>query len=427
MKVVLISTFKTTGGAAIACKRLMKALQKAGMEVKLIVRDKTTDDTDVITVNASYLKRKINFIRFVWERFIIFVCNKFSKKNLFAVSIANTGTDISKLPVVKEADIIHLHWINQGFLSLKNIGQLVKTGKPIVWTMHDMWTFTGICHYAGDCTNYWKGCKSCVFLKKTSGQDLSTKIFNRKHKIHKNATNLSFVGCSNWIANCARQSALSTGINTICSIANPIDTQLYNVLPKSKARQKFNLPENKKLILFGAIKVTDERKGLKYMIDACNILTQKHPSLQQDLAIVVFGKNTDLLKYLFLFPVFCMNFVSGAQDMVALYNSADVFVIPSLEDNLPNTIMEAMACGTPCVGFNAGGIPEMIDHKVNGYVAEYKSAEDLATGIVWCLENCDNLSAEARKKALSHYSENIVAKKYIDLYNKLIIKCQKQI
>jgi glycosyltransferase involved in cell wall biosynthesis len=192
------------------------------------------------------------------------------------------------------------------------------------------------------------------------------------------------------------------------------------VLPKLEARQKFNLPKNKKLILFGSVKVADERKGLKYMIDACNILTQQYPSLQQDLAIVIFGKNTDLLKDLFLYPVFCMNFISGTQDMVALYNSADVFVIPSLEDNLPNTIMEALACGTPCVGFNAGGIPEMIDHKINGYVAKYKSAEDLATGIIWCLENCDNLSAEARKKALNHYSENIVAEQYIDLYNKLI-------
>ncbi|MDR3246873.1 MAG: glycosyltransferase, partial [Prevotellaceae bacterium] len=216
------------------------------------------------------------------------------------------------------------------------------------------------------------------------------------------------------------QSVLSTEINTIRSIANPIDTQLYNVLPKLEARQKFNLPKNKKLILFGSVKVADERKGLKYMIDACNILTQQYPSLQQDLAIVIFGKNTDLLKDLFLYPVFCMNFISGTQDMVALYNSADVFVIPSLEDNLPNTIMEALACGTPCVGFNAGGIPEMIDHKINGYVAKYKSAEDLATGIIWCLENCDNLSAEARKKALNHYSENIVAEQYIDLYNKLI-------
>ena len=138
MKVVLLNTSELTGGAAVAANRLMKALRKSGVEASMLVRDRKTDDPHVVSIDDSRMKRRLNFLRFVWERLVILICNLFSRKNLFQVSIANTGTDLSKHPLVQEADVIHLHWINQGFLSLADIRKLINTGKPIVWTLHDL-------------------------------------------------------------------------------------------------------------------------------------------------------------------------------------------------------------------------------------------------------------------------------------------------
>ena len=148
MKILILNTSERTGGAAVAAGRLEKALLRAGISVSKIVRKDT----------------KLNRLRFYWERLIIFLCNGLSRKKLFMVSIANTGEDISSNPLVKEADIIHLHWINQGFLSLNNIKKIVELNKPIVWTMHDMWPCTGICHHAWDCNNFMDECAKCPFL-----------------------------------------------------------------------------------------------------------------------------------------------------------------------------------------------------------------------------------------------------------------------
>lgn len=422
MKIVILSTFEIKGGAAIACNRLMQALQKAGVDVKLVVRDKVTNDVNVISTGESFIKRKFDFLKFAWERFIIFIHNKFDRSNLFTVSVANTGRNLLKLPEIQEADVINLHWINQGFLSLKDICQLIDTGKPIVWTMHDQWSYTGICHYVGNCTNYKAECRGCFFLKNTSKKDLSTKIFSKKKNIYSKAGKFNFVGCSKWIANCARESALVSENIMITSIPNPIDIHVYKPCSKAMARNIFNLPQDKKLILFGAVKVTDERKGLKFFIDACNELFEHYRLVKENIGIVIFGKEISALKDLFSFPVYGIDYLTNSQDIVMLYNSADIFVTASLEDNLPNTIMESMACGTPCVGFNVGGIPEMIDHKENGYVANYKDSKDLATGISWLLQEADynSLSENARKKVLEHYCEDVVAKQYIELYKSIL-------
>ena len=419
MKVVILNTSDFSGGAAIACNRLMVALQKSGVEVSMLVRDKKTDHDTVLSINKNTYKKSINSIRFLWERWIIFIHNRFSRKNLFKVSIANTGFDISTHPLVKEADIIHIHWINQGFLSLRDLKKLADSGKPIIWTMHDQWSYTGICHYAGECDKFIHLCANCPQLLRPNKSDLSYKTFKKKAQLYKSNV-FTFVGCSRWIANEAKKSALFNEAN-IVSIPNPIDTTLYTKKSKSDARKSSGLPFNKKLILFGACKVTDTRKGFDYMKSSCDLLFEQKRYAQEDLQIVVFGDKTNEIESLLPYPVLNVGYINDVQTMVNLYNAVDLFLIPSLEDNLPNTIMEAMACGTPCVGFNTGGIPEMIDHKQNGYVAEYKSAEDLATGINWVLQEADYpvLSDNARKKAESTYSETIVAKQYMELYKRL--------
>lgn len=397
MKIVILNTSERTGGAAVAAGRLGKALEQAGIQVDKLVRKDTW----------------LNRFRFYWERLIIFLCNHLNRKNLFAVSIANTGMDLSGHPLVKDADIIHLHWINQGFLSLKDIEELVKLNKPIVWTMHDMWPCTGICHHARDCEKFQMICESCFFLK-SKGKDLSTSVFDKKLSLYKEA-NITFVGCSRWLSGKAKKSYLLRD-KTVLSIPNPIDTEVYHPMDQDMTRELLGLPSGKRLLLFGALNVTDKRKGIDYLIEALRKIEK------QDVELVVFGQAKDDIRDLFPVSIHSMGYLSDESKIVALYNAVDMFITSSLEENLPNTIMESMACGTPCVGFEIGGIPEMIDHKINGYVASYKDASDLANGIRWVLEHEDQqaLSDACVKKVQENYTEEVVAKQYMALYKHLL-------
>ena len=231
---------------------------------------------------------------------------------------------------------------------------------------------------------------------------------------------INFVTCSHWLEGLAKKSALLAG-HTITCIPNPINTNLFKPHNKQEARNRCQLPQDARLVLFGSVKTTDKRKGIDYLVESCALLAEKHPELKTELGVVVFGKESQQLANLLPFKVYPLDFVSNEHQLVNIYNAVDLFVTPSLEENLPNMIMEAMACGIPCVGFNVGGIPEMIDHLHNGYVAQYKSSEDFANGIYWTLTDPDypSLAEQACRKAVTHYSESAIAKKYIDLYNKV--------
>ncbi|MBQ0085389.1 MAG: glycosyltransferase family 4 protein [Prevotella sp.] len=393
MNILILNTSDHVGGAAIAASRLMKALNKqSGIQCRMLTRKK-------------------KFPAFYFERFVIWMHNGFKRKGLFDVSIANCGEDVTNTKEFKDADIIHLHWINQGFLSLVGLRKILESGKPIIWTMHDMWAFTGVCHYANGCEKYWKGCCDCPQLMCQRHNDLSATYFEKKKTLFRNA-DIRFVGCSQWMADMARKSGLLAG-NHITNIPNAIDTDVFIPLNKNEVRKKFNLPLDKKLILFCSMKTTDTRKGMSYLIDACQYLQDC------EYSIIILGGKAEIYKDMLPMPIHCLNYVGNEKDMADVYNAADVFVTPSMQDNLPNTIMEAMSCGTPCVGFNTGGIPEMIDHKRNGYVAEYRNAQDLAKGITWVLENMDKecLCENARTKVMENYTEAVVAKRYIEMYN----------
>ena len=413
MRVLIINTSERTGGAAIAASRLMEALKNSGIKAKMLVRDKQTDQVTVVALKKSW--RQI--CQFVWERNVIRIANRFKKHNLFAVDIANTGTDITSLPEFRQADVIHLHWVNQGLLSLKDLRKIFLSGKPVVWTMHDMWPVTGICHHAGDCTHYQAQCHDCPLLYRGHRHDLSYKTFVKKQQLYKDA-NITFVACSRWLEELAKKSALTLG-HTVTNLPNPINTNLFHPTDKVAARRKLNLPEDKRLLLFSSMKITDKKKGIDYLVEACRLLHEKQPGFCEKLAVVVVGKESQQYADLFPFPVYCLSYIGKEKEMTAVYNAVDLFVTPSLQENLPNTIMEAMSCGVPCVGFCIGGIPEMIDHLHNGYVARYRSAEDLANGICWSLTEGDyqSLSTEARRKVLSTYTEHVVAMKYIGIYN----------
>ena len=413
MKVLIVNTSERTGGAAVAANRLMKALINNGVKAKMLVRDKETDSLTVAELPKSPLKQW----HFLWERLVVFCRLHFNRQHLFEIDIANAGTDITTLREFQEADLIHLHWINQGMLSLSNIRKILRSGKPVVWTMHDIWPATAICHYTRGCDNYKTQCSNCPLLPGGgSKSDLSASVWRKKEKML-DRENIYYVACSKWLENEAKASALLKD-QKITSIPNTIDVHVYCKLDKQQARQHLGLPTDKKIILFVSQRVTDVRKGMDYFVDAIARLAEAETSAHNNIGIAILGGHSEDVASRLALPVYPLGYVNDEKKIVEVYNAADVFVLPSLEDNLPNTIMEAMACGVPCVGFKVGGIPEMIDHKKNGYVAEYRNADDLARGISWVLSDADYnaLSEDAIHKVAHHYSQQSVALKYQDVY-----------
>ena len=413
MKVLIVNTSELTGGAAVAANRLAKALNHHGVEAKMLVLHRQTDKREVVVAGSRWG----NWLRFCYERLVIFLHNGLSRRNLFAVSISNTGFDVTKTPEFREADVIHLHWVNQGMLSLKGIRRILDSGKPVVWTMHDMWPATAICHYAHDCEKFEKDCSNCDLLRSSS---LSKRIWKQKLEML-SRHRISFVSCSRWLQGQAEQSLLLKG-QAITNIPNAIDTHFFHSGDKEKVRQKLHIPIEKRLILFVSQRVTDSRKGISFLIEAIKKLSENHPEMKENTAIAILGAHADELAEQLSLPVYPLGYVENQEKIVEIYNAADVFVLPSLSDNLPNTIMEAMACGVPCVGFDVGGIPEMIDHRKNGYVAKFRDADDLADGIRWVLAEADYkaLSEAAVRKVKENYSEQQVAARYLEIYQEAL-------
>ena len=410
MRVLIVNTSERTGGAAVAANRLMKALNNNGVKAKMLVRDKESDALTVVGLPKSPMLHW----HFLWERFVIFCRLHFSRKHLFEVDIANTGSDITRLREFQEADVIHLHWINQGMLSLNGIRKILRSGKPVVWTMHDIWPATAICHLTLGCRYFVNRCANCKYLPGGGGSsDLSSRIWQKKQQILADG-NIYYVACSRWLESEAKSSALLKG-QKITSIPNPIDTHIYKKGNKQEARQRLGLPLDKKLILFASQRVTNVNKGMSYLVDACRQLGD----LTKDLCeVVILGGHAEEVLEQLPMKAHPLGYINDEQRVVDVYNAADVFVLPSLSENLPNTIMEAMACGVPCVAFKVGGIPEEIDHLKNGYVAAYRDAADLAKGIAWVLQEADyeSLSSQAVHKVTHCYSQQSVAVKYLDVY-----------
>ena len=414
MRVLIVNTSEKAGGAAVAANRLMDALNNNGVKAKMLVRDKVTDDITVVGLPRS-MKLRWNFL---WERWCVFWHLHFSKHHLWEIDLAAAGSDITKLREFQEADVIHLSCVNQGMLSLKSIRKILKSGKPVVWTMHDLWAATGICHYARGCNRYVSTCGNCPLLPhKGSKNDISSKVFGRKKELY-HGGNIHFVSCSRWLAAEARLSGLLAG-HRIETIPNPIDTHVYCPQDKLESRLRTQLPKDKRIILFIAQRVTNPYKGMDYLIEACRLMAEQHPEMRENTCVAILGGHSEEFEGKLSFPIVSLGYVSDDKRIADIYNAADVFVLPSLSENLPNTIMEAMACGVPSVGFKVGGIPEMIDHQKNGYVANYRDAKDLAAGIHWVLEEADreNLKKACLQKVMHNYSQHAVALKYVEVYN----------
>lgn len=418
MKVLVVNTSEMAGGAAIAACRLTEALNRHGVKARLLVRDKQSERTTTCVVPSKGLQGMLLKWAFLWERARVWMANRFRQEGLWHVDLGIGGADIVSTSEFQEADIIHLHWVNQGFLSLKELRRILRSGKPVIWTMHDMWPCTAICHHARDCDRFHSHCQECPQLLYPSRRDLSFWVFDKKAAIYPEG-NITFVACSEWLAAEARKSRLLAGKEVI-SIPNTYNHHAFCQGSREEARRRFTLPKNLRLLLFACQKVTNERKGLDYLFEALRSEPMHH--WQGQLGLVVVGEMAEDVAYSVPFPIYRQDYIKEEEDMALLYRAVDLFVTPSLEENLPNTIMEAMACATPCVGFNIGGIPEMIDHEKNGYVARYRDAEDLAQGINFVLdeEHYDDLSANAAHKAVEAWNEESVVRRHIELYEKMV-------
>ncbi|MDO4789925.1 MAG: glycosyltransferase [Porphyromonas sp.] len=387
MNILIINTHLSGGGAAIAARRLRDAFSMMP-EVSVAF----------LSLEKKSLRDRLNFVA---ERAEIFLYNGFRKEKIFHISTALWGRDISSHPLVKWADVIHLHWMNHGMISLKGLERLAKMGKPVFWTTHDMWPFTAVSPHLSDPNRYespWTG---------KENSSLVQRVWDIKHRIYP-LLRPSFICCTEWIAGKARESELTQGLE-ITTIPNTIDTSLFSPPTLFSTEQK--------RIVVGAVQTDDPRKGFNELLSALHRL----PLREMNVVVDIFGnlspKASALLESL---PVVFHGYISSEKEMIELYRSAYMLVVPSLFENLPCTIMESLSCGTPVVAFETGGIPEMVQSGENGLLAKYADHADLADKIAEMLRlphsQYQAMRRAAREKAVSCYSYERVAQQHIALY-----------
>jgi len=414
LKILHINTFAEGGGAARALARLRKGFRGAGMETGLLVAYQGGHQEAGIIKQHPVLGETFADLR----RHLDAMPVRFTPKQPVTSFAPAVVPDMLSHQIDRlKPDLVHLHWLGAGFCRLES---LARINRPLVWTLHDMWAFTGGCFYAGECDAYTDKCGKCPQLGSKNDVDLSRKVWQRKADSWKNL-DVTVVTPSQWLAECARKSSLFKN-RRIEVIPNAIETDIFKPADSNNCRSFFKLPDNKKYILFGAINATsDERKGFAYLQKALNVFKQKNTGDRVEL--LVYGSSEAPAAMDFDLKVRFMGYINNDDTLARLYAAADVVVVPSLEDNLPNVVVEAMACGTPCAAFNIGGMPDMIDHMKNGYLARPLDVEDLAKGIAWILNSEDaagSLRKNARLKAEQNYALEKIAQRHIALYQDIL-------
>lgn len=415
MKIVLVNTFGHAG-AANSCIRLHMGLRKAGIESFLLLLKDTSSSS---VTHKAVCTTKYEIPSSPWwnrKKQPLAVASNIKREILAAVpeklewfSFANAGYDITDHEFYKQADIVNLHWVS-GFIDYASIKNIAK---PIVWTLHDMNPFTGGCHYSGGCDLFVKSCKPCPQLESIS--DVEATGIDHAYKLHSlsKVNNLSIVTPSNWLTRESKRSSLF-GSKLHSTIPYGLDETIFKPGNRQELRTKYKLPQGKKVILFVAYKsLFIKRKGYKELTDAFEDFKGNDVTL---LAVGGTGnesqENSNLIDF---------GFVHGEAQMAELYSLADLFIIPSLEDNLPNTVIESLLCGTPVVGFDTGGIPDMIVDGFNGVLAEEKTANSLLKAIEKALLGISKFDRDdIRNDAKARFNLDVQARSYIDLYSSLL-------
>jgi glycosyltransferase involved in cell wall biosynthesis len=404
LRAYLVNRSDLLGGAARAAYRLHIALLGLHVESNYLVEEKSSDDWRVLMPKTTFGKLITRVQNALVSK--ILASSFLDSKTLLSINFFNSNH--LKYINSSNVDVIHLHWIHGEMLSIADIGKL---NKPLVWTLHDMWAFCGATHYASD-DDWMEG-----YQKKSRGQSLKLFWLNKlvwNHKRRSWRRPMHIIAPSHWMASCAKRSRLLKDW-PIHVIPNGIDTSVWSPMGKSMARSILALPGKVSLLLFGAVGgAQDPRKGFDLLSLALRELSKKNHNIE----LMVFGQTQPEKPVDLGFPIHFMGNLHDDLSLRVLYCAADALVIPSRQDNLPNTGLEAMACGTPVVAFNTGGMADIVTHKATGYLAEPFSTDDLAHGISWVLSEVpsERLQGNSRSTAVQRFSYPVIAKQHIEVY-----------
>lgn len=418
MKITLLSRGDSGAGGYVAVYRLYQGLKKVEDRTSLLVGSGKKSDT--VSLNTSGFEKVFSQLAPSLDKLPL---KRYRDRpsTLFSTQWVPDGIE-SKLKQF-EPDIVNVHWVSQGFMQIETLAQLPY---PLVWTSHDMGGFTGGCHYTQECDRYIQSCGQCPQLKSSKEQDLSRWVWQRKQRAWKTLP-LTLVSPSHWLADCMKKSSLFRD-KRIEVIANGLDTTIYKPCGRAYARNRLNLPQDKHLILFGAVNATsDIRKGFHLLQSALQYLSQS--DRKDNIELVIFGASRPQQEPSLGFKTHYLGKFQDDLDLSLIYAAVDLFVAPSIQDNLPNTILESLACGTPAVAFNIGGMPDMIEHQQNGYLAQAFEIEDLAQGMSWVLENREryqHLCDRARQKVEQEFTLEIQAQNYLNLFAEIIDNYHKE-
>jgi glycosyltransferase involved in cell wall biosynthesis len=405
LRVLQANTSDIEGGAARAAYRIHHALLRHGIDSRMIVNNATAGDWTVEGPQGKVAKA----VSKVRGPIAGLLTKSLKTGNPIIHSPAIMPSRWSERLNASDADVIHLHWINGEMMSIADIGN-IKT--PVVWTLHDMWAFCGAEHYTAD-YRWREGYTANNRPSYEAGFDLNRWTAARKLKQWKRPMHI--VTPSRWLADCAKQSVLMRNW-PITVIPNAIDTDVWQPVDKALARQLLHLPPDIPLLLFGAMGgAQDPRKGFDLLQAALNHLRGQLPGLE----LAVFGQLAPKAPVDMGFPVHYTGHLHDEVSLRLLYSAADAMVIPSRQDNLPNTGIEAHACGTPVVAFDSCGLPDIVEHKITGYLAKAFDPVDLAKGLHWVLDDATRramLGHIARQKAIALWAYEAVISKYVHIY-----------
>ena len=414
MKIVHLSTYTAQGGAGIATVRIHKKILEKGIDSSMLVFRSAE-----LSIKGVKEVKKDFFFRFR-DYFFYRIDNLLFRRQIrpgahqFSFNYLRRNS-ISSHPLIKNADVVCLYWVGANFLTPKQIG---KINKPLVWRLSDMWPFSGGCHYSAGCTRYEEHCGSCPQLITTKKKDFTWFQWKRKHDAWKNKK-ITIISPSTWIANAAGRSSLFRD-NPIIRIPTGVDHNVFKPINKVKSRETLRIPLASKVILFGAKNALESSyKGGSFFKRMMEQLADN------DYTFLIFGSDKTLHTDDIYRKVRFLGELQNEKDLCNAYNSADIFICPSTEDNLPNTVLESMACGTPCVAFkDSGGVVDAIDHKKSGYLAEFKNVNDLVNGILWLSEanKSGEISARAREKILQEFTLEKQVDSLISVYKSILNK-----
>jgi glycosyltransferase involved in cell wall biosynthesis len=411
MKIVLLNSYDRKGGAARAAFHLHQGLNHHGVDSRMVVQYKSSDDPKVHgpSGQAAEIVAKI---RLRLDRLPLLAYPAWQPSDW---SVQWFWNNVVERVHDLKPDLVHIHWTGEGFLP---ISSLSKFNCPLVWSMYDMWALTGGCHYDQECGRWQTNCGLCPQLGSHKENDLSRRSWEAKQSAWKNLP-VTIVTASHWLSRCFQKSPIFKN-KTFKVIPHGMDKNVFCHISKKEARRFLKLPEEGCLIVFGAAS-KDRRKGFEYLPSALRILSERGWGSKAKIGI--FGGTAREKGLMEGIETYFLGRINGDKALSSVYAAADVMVVPSTQDNMPLTIIEAMACGTPCVAFNIGGMPDLIDHKINGYLADPFQSDDLAKGIEWVLEDDQrrlSLCEHAYKKMSENFTSEIEVHKYVQLYEEIL-------